>query len=253
VPWPVLLAVAAYGLLATLAAVYGLFLRSADKLPADHPLSTIPDTFGEFDPPSRKKVSQYRFPVDGELPAQLKTGLGGKIEVGQLVIEPVQVAARPLRVITEAAAGKQEAELPRALVLRLRVTNTSPELAIFPMDPAFSRKATRDDRHPATRLVVGRRTFYGGAIEWPVSPGVSRKYDQQQADDATPLGPGQSREYVVFTDVDQGILDSVRIAREPLLWRVQVRRGLIEFRQREVPVTAIVGVEFSREQIENLN
>src|SRR5205814_3626291 len=92
----VLFAVVGYALVVTLLAVYGLFLKPAgtEKLPADHPLSTIPDTFGEFDPASRKKVTQYKFPVDGELPPQLKAGLGGKIELGQLTIEPVRVEAR---------------------------------------------------------------------------------------------------------------------------------------------------------------
>ena len=68
VPRTLFLAVVAYALIVTVFAVYGLFIKSSTKLPPDHPLSTIPDTFGEFDPASRKKVTQYKFPVDEALP-----------------------------------------------------------------------------------------------------------------------------------------------------------------------------------------
>lgn len=241
-----------YALLMTLLAIYGLLIKSSEKLPTDHPLSTIPDTFGEFDPATRKKVAQYKFPIDGELPPQLKAGIGGKIEVGPLVIEPFKVESRPLTIITEGTAGRRETEFPRAVVLHLRIKNTSPELTIFPMDPAFNRLATREDRQPATRLLVGTDVFYGGAIGWPFPPGVTREYEQQQADDVTPLKPGDTRNYVVFTDADPAILQAVQAAHEPLLWRIQIRRGLIDFRGREVPVTAIVGVQFNRDQIQNL-
>jgi hypothetical protein len=247
------LAVLGYSILMTILAVYGLFLKPGDTLPPDHPLSTIPDTFGEFDPASRKKVSQFRFPVDGELPPHLRAPLGGKIELGQLTVEPLRVEARDLKVITEGKGEKKQEVKLHALVLHLRVKNTSADLAIFPMDPAFNRLANpRNDPHPATRLVVGRQAFYGGAIEWPFAPTVTRRYEEAQAGDATPLKPGEEREYVVFTDVDPELLKTVKGAKDPLLWRVQVRRGLIEFRGKEVPVTAIVGVEFTREQIEKL-
>lgn len=252
VSWTLLLIVLGYALLATVLAVYGLFIKTGEKLPADHPLSTIPDTFGEFEPTTRKKVTQYKFPVDGELPAHLKAKLGGKVEVGQLVIEPVQIEARPLKVITESKTGKREVELPRAMVMQLRVKNTSPDMAIFPMDPAFTRQASRDDRHPATRLIVGKRPFYGGAIEWPVSANITRKYELQQADDTTPLKPGETRDYVVFSDADPAIVSAVQEATEPMLWRVQLRRGFIEFRGKDVPVTAIIGIEFFRGQVQNL-
>src|SRR5205823_1660105 len=117
---------AAYALIMTLLAVYGLFFKSGEKLDPGHPLSTIPDNFGEFPATERKKVSQFKN-LDGELPANLKAALGGKIEVGQLEITPMQVEKRRLEIVTE---GKATERLTRtssqaALVLQLRVKNTS--------------------------------------------------------------------------------------------------------------------------------
>jgi hypothetical protein len=249
-------AVVGYAALMTLLAIYGLFIKSGEKLDPGHPLSTIPDSFGEFDPVSRKKVTQYKS-LDGELPANQMAGLGGKIEIGQLAIEPVKIESRPLKVITEGKQekGKQERledkTRSKALVLQLRITNTSGEFSIFPMDPALTRKASSDDKQPATRLVVGKNIFYGGGIEWPVASKVKRKYEEQQEKDWTPLKPGESRDYVVFTDSDQKILKAVTDLNDTILWRIQVRRGLIAFKGKDIPVTAIIGVEFKSSDVKS--
>ncbi|HEV3383565.1 MAG TPA: hypothetical protein VG097_02055 [Gemmata sp.] len=246
-------AVVGYAVLVTLAAIYGLFIKSGEKLNPDHPLSTIPDSFGEFDPASRKKVSQYRFPVDGELPLNQKALLGGKIEIGQLEIEPLKVEIRPLKVITEGQREKRDETRRDSLVMQLRIKNTSSDLSIFPMDPALTRKARPDDKlQLGTRLVVGgKQTFYGGGIEWPVPVNVKRKYEEQQEKDNTPLKPGETREYVVFTDSDQQIIKTVKEFNDTILWRVQVRRGLIEFNGKDIPVTAIIGVEFKSADVKS--
>lgn len=250
-----LVIISVYAVVMTGLAIYGLFLHTSSQLPPEHPLSTIPDTFGEFEPAVRKKVTQYRFPIDGDLPQELRTHLGGKLEVGQLVIEPTKVEVRPLRIVTEARAGSLESILPPALVLSLRVTNNSPSDPVHPLDPAFTRRATRDDPHPAFRLIVDpqKRPFYGGAIEWPFGSNITRKYEVAQVSDPVVLKPGEIREYVVFSDADPAIIDAVQRTGKPLLWRIQVRRGRIENRGREIPVTAIIGVEFQRDQIHNLH
>lgn len=254
IPKGVFYAVVGFAVLMTLLAIYGLFIKSGEKLDPGHPLSTIPDSFGEFDPVSRKKVSQYKFPVDGELPANQMAGLGGKIEIGQLAIEPVKVEFRPLKVISEGQGEKPERlneTRPKALVMQLRITNTSNEFSIFPMDPAFTRKARNDDK-PATRLLVGKQAFYGGAIEWPLPTNkIKRKYEEKQEKDEIPLKPGESRDYVVFSDSDRQIVKAVNDSTDSLLWRIQVRRGLIEFKGKSIPVTAIVGVEFKSSDVKS--
>ncbi|HUR54810.1 MAG TPA: hypothetical protein VMZ71_11810 [Gemmataceae bacterium] len=250
----VFFAVAGYALVATALAVYGLFIKSGDATPPGHPLSTIPDTFGEFDPAQRKKVSKLSFPVDGELPPEQRVALGKKLEIGQLVIEPLRVTSRPLRLIGEFATGGAPGELKTApaLVLTMRVRNTSDDVAIFPLDPAFNRKNVVNYPLPISGLVVGAKTFWGGEIEWPFAQRLKRMYEGNQADDAKPLKPKESREYVVFTAADGKAPAALRDHTGTATWRVQVRRGLVSFRGKDVPVTAIVGVEFQKSDVSGL-
>jgi hypothetical protein len=242
-----------YALLMTALAVYGLVLRPG--VPEGHPLSTIPDDFGEFPASDRKKVSKRSFPIHGELPPELKVALGGKLELGDIEIEPAKVEVRPLALFVKSAT-RTTPELPRAtpaLVLTLRIRNRSANLWIHPMDPAFTRKAHGTDE-PATGLEVGGRKFWGGSIDWPLANrNFERVYERAQEEDAVPLGPGEWRDYVVFTDTDGAILEAVANAGTPLLWRVQVRRGLIEYRGKEIPVTAVIGIEFQRDDVDGLS
>ena len=95
--------------------------------------------------------------------------------------------------------------------------------------------------------MVGKSTFAGGPISWPFGKGVKRTYEAAQSDDDKPLLPGESRSYAVISRPDA--VRAVRGARDTIVWRVQVRRGLVEYRGREVPVTALVGVEFNASDV----
>jgi hypothetical protein len=252
VPAVVVYGLAVYALIMTGLAVYGLVFKSPE-LPPEHPLSTIPDNFGEFPPVDGKKTSAARFPLDGELPADQKAGLGGTIVIGQLVVEPVRIEKRMLTLVRQGTDERVEVPLKAAdaLVMQLRVSNTSTKTAIFPLDPAFLRVGVGTDT-PATRLVVGKETFAGGPINWPFKGLVTREYERAQEDETRPLGPGESRDYYVCSKADPQIARAVKFAKEPALWRVQVRRGLIEFKGRDVPVTAIIGVEFRASDVAGL-
>ncbi len=240
--------------MATVVAVYALFFKTGGSpFDSDHPLSTIPDTFGEFDPATRKKVSQYKFRTDGELPPQQRAKLGETIQLGQLEIVPLEIVKRHLTVTTEAKDGEtRNIPLGQALVMTLQITNISPDVLIYPLDPAFTRKAVGYDR-PLTRLVVNKDAIFpGGAVVWPFRERIVRQYEVQQKNDFVPLEPGERRKYVVFSDADPQIIQSVKRSTQPLQWRVQVRRGLIEFRGREIPVTAVIGVDFSANEVKGL-
>jgi hypothetical protein len=108
-----------------------------------------------------------------------------------------------------------------------------------------------DDR-PAMRLAIGRLMLYGGAISWPFAERVRREYEEAQRRDDQPLNPGETRDYVVFTNEDSSLSQAIRKAGEPLVWRVQIRRGVVEHHGKEVPVSAIVGIEFDPSEIRNL-
>ncbi len=247
----ILYVVAGYAFLATALAVYGLFFKSG--VDTGHPLSTIPDNFGEFAPAARKKVTKYRFPVDGELPADQRAGLGGKVAVGELEVTPVRIEKRKLKVLTEPVKGQPREEVTQhpAFVLTLSIKNTSGDLDIYPMDPAFTRKGAEDDK-PITRLVVNKQTvFAGGWIPWPPDPDkIKKRSEVQQKNDYEPLRPNETREYVVFTEASTAVVKAVEGSKEPLQWRVEVRRGPVAFRGKEIPVTAIVGVDFKASDVQ---
>lgn len=247
----VLFLLAGYALVATALAVYGLFFKSGDSSET-HPLSTIPDNFGEFDPVSRKKVTQHKFRVDGELPAAQRAAIGGKVVIGQIEVQPVRVEKRFLSIKAE---GRNEKEKPQttkttaaALVLTLDIKNTSEDLSIFPMDPAFTRRESKADQ-PITRLVVDKKVFAGGEIEWPLPSKFKKRIEVQQANDAIPLKPNESREYVVFTAASAELVEAAKTAKESLQWRIQVRRGLVDYKGKELPVTAVIGVDFKSNEI----
>ncbi len=244
---------APYALLMTVLAVYGLFIRDTGKAPEGHPLSLIPDTRGEFPPAERRKTGKLGVPLDGPLPPELTAGLGQKVAVGAVEVEPTGVALRRLSVVKVLDSGKKATyALPgKAVVLTLSVRNTSPDLTFHPLDPAFNRKATDADP-PPTQIVVGKNAYAGGAVRWPsekFEKTVRRAYEAAQEGEDQPLGPGESRTYVITSDAKPDVVQAVQGARDTILWRVQVRRGLAEYRGREVPVTALIGVEFKASDV----
>ncbi len=242
---------APYALLMTVLAIYGLFFKSST--PPGHPLSTIPDNFGEFPPAERKKTSKANLSLGGELPPEQRIALGaGKIEIGQLEIEPTKIEQRTLNVVTEGKNAKekqvQQGNTP-ALVLSLRIKNTSGDLFIHPLDPAFNRKPTGNER-PGTGVLIGnKQAFWGGAIAWPFSERVNRVYETAQEADATPLKPGDSHDYVVFTDARPSVVKAVKESKETIFWRIQVRTGRVGFEGKDIPVTAIISVEFKSSDV----
>jgi hypothetical protein len=190
--------------------------------------------------------------VDGELPATQRAGLGGKITVGQIEVHPLEITKRPLRIVTEPIRGPIRDEFTKssALVLKLSITNHS-DLSLYPMDPAFTRTSVGDNQ-PITRLVANKMVFAGGPFPWPPGNEVKKKYEGQQANDYVVLQPGENREYVVCTEAKPEIIRTVENAKEPLQWRVQIRRDPITRNGKEVPVTAVIGVDFLPTEIKEI-
>jgi hypothetical protein len=242
-----------YAVIMTGLAFYGFVFRYGTQIDPGHPLSTIPDNFGEFPPSERKKVGQLKNLPDQPLPPELRVGLGKKLELGPLEITPTKVETRRLKVVTVPKGGKpMESVRPEAVVMTLKIRNTSGDVTLYPMDPAFTRKfgGSTDEPKPGTTLEVGKEKFRGGAIPWPPSERLTGEFEVAQQGDATPLKPGESRDYVVFTATDGRIVKVVKDAPEPMLWRVQLRRGLVSVRGKDVPVTAIIGVEFNASDVQ---
>jgi hypothetical protein len=253
--------VSAYAAIATLVAIYAFFFAKPNIDPG-HPLSTMPDNWGDFPPAERKKIGQGPLRADGDLPPQLRVAMGQKLTVGQLEIEPIQVELRKLNLKMRSQAGDVSSPYPGepdspALVLKLRLKNTSDDVSFCPIDPAFTRKEVKNDPIPLTGLMLPGRSFWGGPVPWPMSrdnfvnKSVGRICEDDQVADSQPLLPGQTREYIVFSSKNPDLIRAVRASKDTIEWRLQLRRGLIELNGHDVPVTALIGVDFQAADIKN--
>lgn len=253
-----------YALAATGAAVYAFFFYHAPVDTAAPPvdLSTIPDVFGQYPPAERKKVSQLSLPLHGPLPDHLKVKLSQSLTVGQLQVKPLAVEQRPIYVYQQFKSGKPPAKVrlgsTPGLILRLQLKNLSTDVWFHPTDPAFVRihDPNKNLPTPGTGLIVAGRSFWGGPCRWPFADAdtnntITEEYFEGQEQDSQPLAPGQERETVIVAPRDPQImklLDTPGIGL--ILWRVQLRRGLEMIGDRELPVTAIVGVEFMPKEVQ---
>ena len=69
------------------------------------------------------------------------------------------------------------------------------------------------------------------------------------------LGPGESMTSFVCTDPRKGKLDKMLAQNKgDMLWRIQLRRGLVEYEspykgKRAIPACVVLGVTFNNSQI----
>jgi hypothetical protein len=137
----------------------------------------------------------------------------------------------------------------------VRIKNVSPDLAFHPTDPAFNRyfsDAQRSQELPTayTYVEVDGQRYPGSAVRYPFDAKLDREYVEGQAEDNRPLRPGEERAYVIaaYTHPDnRKLLDALKRAGrgKEVLWRVQLRRGLVPWKDQEVAVTAVIGVKFT--------
>ncbi|HEY1381753.1 MAG TPA: hypothetical protein VGF55_33450, partial [Gemmataceae bacterium] len=187
-------------------------------------------------------------PADQPLPEKLVTSLGRPIRIGAIEVTPLSVEYRPWTAYTKEKGRPETKKVPvkDTLVLHVRLTNVSPDLTFYPTDPYFDRRPKHANDRPYMLVDVGGTKFYGGLVEYVTEPGnTERTWLEGQQDDNKPLGPGESRETVFVTRPRDAVFDAVQKAKAPAVWRVQVRRGLVPFEGREVPVSAVVGVAFT--------
>jgi hypothetical protein len=242
-----------YSILATIAVVYlRFFQQPVSNQP--HPMEMIPDLEGENPgvKPGKKKVSvNFRGRQELDLPEKLRTKLGQKIQIGDLEVTPLSVEFRPIEFIS--LGYKPVRSETDCLVLNLRLKNTSKEFAFYPLDPFFERrweevKGQTKVGMPFTYLTVGKSRYYGG----PIRSGEREEHRESIKDQHLDreLQPGESMYTFICTSPDDLVKEAVEQATGPMLWRVQVRRGLVQTPNRgELPATAVVGVEFSSKEI----
>jgi hypothetical protein len=250
-----------YAILATIAVVvlYNQKQAQTQKSPLEEMLDAIGDYPGanHVNPQSLFK----RVKPDLDLPPHLRVGLGGTLQVGQLEVKPTRVELRPVRFLQ--GNGEPEASSERVLVLELQLTNTSQDVVFKPTDPYFERRWKREQGTPGTGnmpymfldLVKAKKRVYGGPVEWkPPKAGRfaeprERVEGQKHGQD---LPPGETLTTFVCTDPEDHVARDLARYDGPLVWRDQLRRGLVRVRDREVSTTAVVGVEFTDKDVAGL-
>jgi hypothetical protein len=241
-------ALLSYCVLSTIASVW-LYTRLNNQ---PHPLEVLPDVQGDGTGARRKSTTlRYKVPDPEkiQLPARLRVSLGETISVGDLEVSPVKVKKQHIKIRTKGSV--EEATPPsECLALELHLRNRSEDISFKPMDRFFTRKPMGNEVKPFTALVMGSDRFYGGPIEFSERVEVvdGQDYDKE-------LKPGEEMTTFVCTNPDNpAVLDKLARYQGPIMWRVQVRRGLVKWRtlkgkEREDSATAVVGVEFKASDI----
>ncbi len=263
-PWVIPLFIAPlifYSLMATLYILDMQFLHFFSPPPPPHPLEMIPDLEGD-NKGDAKHVGQRgsvdtRWPDPFQpVPPQLRVRLGGTLAVGDLEVTPVKVERK--RVSYDIANYDPTPATEDSLAVTLRLRNRSRDVAFRPMDRFFARaQRTALNAIPQyTLLEMGDRKFIGGPLKW-VSLSAAKNpnnrtpvefVDKQAVNQE--LKPGEEMTTFVCTNPDDRAARALDGYQGPLLWRVQLRRGLVAWTtkkgaRREDSATAVVGVEFT--------
>jgi hypothetical protein len=239
----VLVPLISYAVLATIAVLI-LYFR-----PPQPSLEFLPDVDGDLRGAKHQKraLSYQLLDPDSPLPNRLKVNLGETIRLGDVAVTPQRVELIRLHL----GQGDDEVDPPAAesLVLHLVMQNVSEDVVFSPTDPYFDRQwKSSQDAKPYTFLEIGRDRIYGGPFPWRPGRAVEdRKTVEGQHYQLLQLGERLTT--IVCTDPTEQVAKLLAAYHGTLLWRVQVRRGLVRVGEREVPATAVFGVTFQDRDI----
>lgn len=230
------------------------FLLLAPKKPSS-PLDILPDL------PNDRGGTFKRVDDSKPLPSHLRVKLNQTLEIGELKVTPISIEQRRVTFSYENGVHPDQDSTDDALAVYLEVENTSKDLLFGPNDLFFNRKCTNDtaaDR-PYTSLEVGKKRFFGGPCKYVPKkadrPGW-RGHDPREfikgSEYNTDLMPGKKLVMLVCTDPSNPeILQSLAGHNGPLVYRIQLRRGLYREGSKEGTVTTVIGVEFSKNEIQS--
>jgi hypothetical protein len=248
-----------YAIFVTCIAAYFYWRMLDMQQRAPHPLEYLRDS-GE-NPPAKRGTSSIFESISPEtpLPPRLQVVLGQRLQIGDLEITPLKIERRKLTICSENRQLRPQLTAGDALVLSLRLRNASTDVFFTPTDPVFDRqwKEEHGSSRPYTLLEANGKHFFGGPIPWRPRTNRGafraddpREYVKGQEDDNQILKPGEQRTCILCTDPgNREILQTVQGSQGPLVWRVQLRRGLVDLGDREVSATAVVGVVFDKKDI----
>jgi phage FluMu protein Com len=212
-----------YSVLMTLFVIY-LWYQLATQ---EHGLRILPDPVPN---PKKDGAQQVREKHDQPLSADLKVALGNTIRIGELQVTPKKVV--------HDALGDLE--------LTLHVKNVSANQVFSPVHPDFLKVSLGGKTMPYTFLESRNfKSLYGGHLAFQRGEGGDKTIDGA-------LKPGQEEDVLVTTRGDNSkeiVQRIVQSKNENLLWRIQVRRGLVPSDGQPVSATAVIGVQFSARDI----
>jgi hypothetical protein len=137
-------------------------------------------------------------------------------------------------------------------VLELCYRNRSSDIAFSPTDPFFDRrwKDAGDGSKPYTFLEIGDRRFYGGPIPWTQASAGAR--DEIEGQVYRVLDPGEELTTIACSDPADPIAELLKEYQGPIVWRLQLRRGLTSVGGKTISATAVIGVKFDASEVERL-
>ena len=254
-----------YSVMATAILILILFrINNAGPL---HPLEYIPDVDGDNPGAKRTKI---RFNHDKErtqeiVPAHLRTKIGVAIRVGELEVTPVALEKATVSVLVS-GFSKAEPCKEDSLILRLKLKNVSTDQTFCPLDYYFNRKWKEKSKNsyppPFTLVQFGtekpEKSFFGGPANWlPLALAGSKKsqspretVENENLDKS--LEPGEEMTAFLCTDGDDSSTQAIFSHQGRMLWRLQVRRGLVPVGSKEIPATSVIGVEFGATDIKQI-
>ena len=180
---------------------------------------------GKPDKGKTKRISQP--PHDSPVPKNTQARLGDTRQIGDVEVTPLRVLARKIGDETD-------------LILEVRAKNLSKDTQFCPISRNFLY-------HPKTNSLsyvyleeVGQENkFFSGSV------------DHNFKDPSAILKPGESGIFEIRTDIDfRSAAAKFLESGAELQWRIQVRRGFVKFRDRDVSATAVVGVQFTPKEIQ---
>ena len=259
-----------YSILTTIAIIVLLVRLQQAAPPPPNPLETLPaldpndPTKGTHllkDPRQSEVIQNLDVKMaTGPVPDHQTVRLGGKLQVGDLEIEPQKIVRDTVAVRVQ-GYNPEPCQYP-SLVLHLKLRNISSNTVFQPMDSVFDRRwkqsNAKSNTPPLTMLELvssagGSRFLFGGPADFhrvPLTPQSGGDLPQWVEGNhyTEVLKPGEEMDTFVCTDGDdKTTTEAVDNHHGKLLWRVHLRRGIVPYNGRLVPVSTVVGVEFTDE------
>jgi hypothetical protein len=242
------------------AAVVLLYTKMSTSQP--HPLDLIQDVGGDKPgtQPAKRQVFKQSLATTPLL-AKQKVELGKTIRLGDLEVTPTKVERKTVGVYVEGFDRPEPAPYS-SLVLHLKLKSFAEDYSFVPMDNFFDRKLESLEDAPLTILQTKSTNFFGGTCRWVPEKrdrkrGQKREWLAGRQNVGPTLLPGQEMETFVATNgedkavqrilfgIDDKGAKTLEAYNGSLMWRVQLRRGLVDHNGRRVSATTVIGVEFT--------